>query len=537
MYKILMVDDEVDVRENIARTIDWENAGFILCGCAAGALEAMKMADELLPDVVLTDIHMPYMDGLEMIERLKEVYPAMQFVVVSGYDDFAYAQRALKSQAMDYLLKPLSAESMLEALKKIKERLDTEITRRRSVEILQEEARKNRALLDRMALLELLFESTNEATELLAGDDQAAGALFPAYMTVLIPEKTHQNETVLVQDFKGRQDLMVYSIREVCEETLNKNGTGQCVCHRGRFVLLAQVNEREALEMAANVQDRIRMYLGLSTKAVVSECVRAGAQLPEMYQRALLLLAHEEPHAASNALFLMENTAPDAGIDDITANLQPEVAALLRQGEQELIDDYFRALAQKLAQARVSAAFLQLLVSLTQTVVSTTAARAGITAEDICAMIDESRITYPLDIMTALDALRGLTSRVSRLISAQNRFNSRAFARELEKYIQQHYANPTLSVADVCEAFRISQTQLSLVFRRELGVSFLQYVLELRIRSAQNMLRQSDKKIYQIALENGFEDPGYFSYCFKQRCGVTPKAYRQGAKENAQDQP
>ena len=93
------------------------------------------------------------------------------------------------------------------------------------------------------------------------------------------------------------------------------------------------------------------------------------------------------------------------------------------------------------------------------------------------------------------------------------------------------------SISDVCEAFHISQTQLSLIFKREMGTSFLQYVLDKRIERAKALLRDSEKKIYEIALETGFEDPGYFSYCFKQRCGVTPKNYRQGADARAQDQP
>lgn len=133
MYKIILVDDEVDVRESMARTVDWEQHGFTLCGRAAGALEAIEMAQQLLPDVVMTDICMPYMDGLEMIERLKQMHPAMQFVIVSGYDDFSYAQKALKFQVMDYLLKPLSADGVRDTLQKIRARLDAETARRNNI--------------------------------------------------------------------------------------------------------------------------------------------------------------------------------------------------------------------------------------------------------------------------------------------------------------------------------------------------------------------------------------------------------------------
>ena len=116
MYRILLVDDETDVRESIARMIDWDTQGFSLCGCAAGSLEALEMADELLPDVVMTDICMPYIDGLELIRRLRKVHPAMQFVIVSGYDDFSYAQQAVQLHVMDYLLKPYNEQELVFAV-------------------------------------------------------------------------------------------------------------------------------------------------------------------------------------------------------------------------------------------------------------------------------------------------------------------------------------------------------------------------------------------------------------------------------------
>ena len=119
MYRILLVDDETDVRESIARMIDWDTQGFSLCGCAAGSLEALEMADELLPDVVMTDICMPYIDGLELIRRLRKVHPAMQFVIVSGYDDFSYAQQAVQLHVMDYLLKPLSRSGVEAVLRPV----------------------------------------------------------------------------------------------------------------------------------------------------------------------------------------------------------------------------------------------------------------------------------------------------------------------------------------------------------------------------------------------------------------------------------
>ena len=107
--------------------------------------------------------------------------------------------------------------------------------------------------------------------------------------------------------------------------------------------------------------------------------------------------------------------------------------------------------------------------------------------------------------------------------------DSQRQAGEIARYIEENFGDANLSIPGVCERFRISQTQLSLLFKREMGTSFLQYVLDRRIARAKELLLSSDRKIYEIAQETGFEDPGYFSYCFKQRCGVTPKNFRQGA--------
>ena len=225
-YKILLVDDEVDVRESIARTVDWEACGFSLCGCAAGALEALEMAKDLVPDVVMTDICMPYMDGLELIERLQQMYPAMRFVVVSGHDDFAYAQRAMQFRVMDYLLKPLSLTGVREALARIRASLDAAFARRLDEAAFLEQQRQDRVQIGRLRLLEMLFENTNESLGLLrdAAEDEAA---FPAHLALVALGRTPENEQVLRRDFAGRMDLLRFSLQEIAQERLGELAAGE----------------------------------------------------------------------------------------------------------------------------------------------------------------------------------------------------------------------------------------------------------------------------------------------------------------------
>ena len=155
MYKIMLVDDEDEVREGITATVDFAACGFTLCAQATGAIDAIEKAAQFQPDVVFTDVHMPYMDGMEMISRLQEMYPTMKYIVLSGYDDFIYVKQALQRQVLDYLLKPLSAQGIMKVLRRAKEQLDEQDRQRVNLEILRDKVAKNAQQLRRGVVLEL----------------------------------------------------------------------------------------------------------------------------------------------------------------------------------------------------------------------------------------------------------------------------------------------------------------------------------------------------------------------------------------------
>ena len=521
-YKILLVDDETDVRQSIALTVDWEAEGFVLCGCAGGALEAMELARRLLPDVVMTDICMPYMDGLELTERLRELYPAMQFVIVSGYDEFEYAQRAVKAQVMDYLLKPLSADGVREALRRIRAKLDSNMARSRDLESLREEARQDRLQLERTQLMELLLEARGETGEALKAE-----RYFPARLALMELAGAPENERVLQEDFQGDRMLLDFSLQQLAQELLQEGDQGICVLHRGRLVVLLR-EEEDVLRLAERVADTLRMVLGLSVKTAMSCRMEDARMLPGMYQRALLLVGNEATYDAGSVFLMEEELQQDAALT-LTDSLPGEIAQLLRSGDEGRCAEYFARMRADLEASGVSPALLEALQAMVKSAVFTTALRCGVASEALYPALEKQRVHYPLETGPLLDSLCAFACAACRRIASMRAQDSQRQAGEIARYIEENFGDANLSIPGVCEKFRISQTQLSLLFKREMGTSFLQYVLDKRIARAKELLLSSDKKIYEIALETGFEDPGYFSYCFKQRCGMTPKNFRQGA--------
>ena len=130
LYRIILADDEEEVRKSIIKKIDWQAAGFEVVGDAENGREALEKIEALEPDVVMTDIRMPYMDGLELIERIRRKYPSMKVLIFSGFDDFEYAKQAIKLNVTEYILKPVNVEELTGILKRVKANLDEEIEQR-----------------------------------------------------------------------------------------------------------------------------------------------------------------------------------------------------------------------------------------------------------------------------------------------------------------------------------------------------------------------------------------------------------------------
>ena len=138
LYRIILVDDEEEVRTSIIKKIDWKSAGFQVVGDAENGQDALEKIEQLEPDVVMTDIRMPYMDGLTLIEKIRQKYPSMKILIFSGFDDFEYAKQAIKLNVTEYILKPVNVEELTEILERVKANLDDEIEQCRNVDRLRE---------------------------------------------------------------------------------------------------------------------------------------------------------------------------------------------------------------------------------------------------------------------------------------------------------------------------------------------------------------------------------------------------------------
>ncbi len=160
-YRIILVDDEEEIRRGIARRVDWGSLGFELVGDAENGEDALEKIEQLEPDVVMTDIRMPYMDGLTLCARIRQKYPSMKLLLFSGYDDFEYAKQAIKLNVSEYILKPVNMEELQEILIRVHKKLDEEIEQRRNLDLLKESYRQSLPILKEVFLNDLVQGNVN----------------------------------------------------------------------------------------------------------------------------------------------------------------------------------------------------------------------------------------------------------------------------------------------------------------------------------------------------------------------------------------
>ena len=137
IYKVLIADDEAEIRDGMIQRLDWGSLGFTVAASAENGVEALELLEQTKPDVIMTDIKMPFMDGLEFIEKAVEMLPTVKIIVFSGFDDFEYAQKAIRLNVEEYLLKPISSVQMSQSLIKLKKKMDKELEERRDIDLLR----------------------------------------------------------------------------------------------------------------------------------------------------------------------------------------------------------------------------------------------------------------------------------------------------------------------------------------------------------------------------------------------------------------
>ncbi|QJC51314.1 response regulator [Paenibacillus albicereus] len=539
MYRVLLADDEADVREGLLTEIRWEECGFEIAATAENGLEALELAERLLPDVVLTDIRMPFVDGLELVRRLQTALPLAKTVILTGYDEFDYARQAVSLSVDEYLLKPFTAASLTELLRGLKQRMDHERAEREDARELREHYHRSLPQLRGQFLSSLLYRRYPEASIRRKASQYGLSLEGEGCSVSVVRIGEPEEGAPLVGSLQQSPDeeLKLFAVLNVAEEIWSEASRGIAFLHQDSIVLMdfgvAEEGWKEKRQQTLEQLARsVEFYLRLPVTIGTGLPKRSLSELQEAYEEALLALDYRLVPGMDRLVFLQDVESRPSEPLRFDELCEQALARCLKVGTPEELE---ALLADILGEIRESHAYsgIQMYLMEVLTAICRTAQSAGVELEELLGAgaqpyAELSRLT---GLGEARRWLGELGAAVMQRIAGTRQHAYKDLVEEAIRFTRAHAHEPELSIAMVCSHLHISAGYFCGLFKREVKLTFLQYVLQLRMELAQELLRSTELKAFEIAERIGFSEPNYFSFCFKKHTGTTPKEYRSRAKE------
>ena len=524
LYKIMLVDDEEEVRESIIRKVPWEENGFMVVGSAENGEDALEKAELLEPDVVMTDIRMPYMDGLEMAERMRKLYPAVKIIIFSGFDEFEYAKQAIKLNVTEYILKPVNVEELTEILHRVKANLDREIAEKRNVDSLRETFYHNLPVLRERFYMDLLkgrikAEDMDELMKEYQIGMNRGGAWVAGIIEITMPE--NQNDGLTIHK---EHELIPISVRRIVQETLEPRFLPVIIDDQGTL----NQDAAELIDICNAVCRSCKRILKLDIAIGIGSRVGQMLELRQSYRQAREALGYKNIVGMGSAIYIQDVEPTQKAVLHFDSKSESELLTAVKFGGQEEIGQAVKAIALKMDEAKVHVRQYQTyLIGIMNCLTRIIQQYELLPAEVFGKEADYFGILSGLNTTENVQQwLFGVCVRMSEQLSRKRNTTTQNIIQQAKEYILENYGDPDLSVEKLCSYLHISPAYFSTIFKKETGQTYVAYLTDVRMEKAVEMLNHTDEKTYVIAAAVGYTEPNYFSYVFKKKFGVAPTRYR-----------
>lgn len=547
MLKIFLAEDEVIVRETIKRMIPWENLGFELVGEAADGEMALPLLLRQKPDLLITDIKMPFMDGLTLAKVAKKEIPGLKVVILSGYDDFNYAKQAINIGVEDYLLKPITKNALIERLTEIRSRYEHEKTQKEYYEKFHREMQAYEKNSSR-DFFEALVSGSMDMMEIYRRSEKLGLDIVAEAYNVLIFTMNCE------EDFSGqREGYSEWEAEslELLEEFFSENTSAMLVrCNIFSYGVLIKGQKETIGENTRSCVSEIQRILDRKEQkrqwfVAAGEPVERLSQIQKSYYSASRAFSQRYLYD-ENILYYDEMASMEkknVTEDDSTYLQKVDVNALnpailqkflsngLLEETENFVKDYFYAIGQEPLESLVFRNYVTLnvrfsVMSFLKEIGCDTRTLEQEDTEDVLSESSkslENAIAYAEKIISQAIALRD-----------QNSGNkNRSILKTAVDFIDSHYTEEDMSLNKAANATNVSANHFSALFSQNMGQTFIEYLTNLRMNKAKEYLRCTSMRSSEIAGEIGYKDAHYFSYLFKKTQGMTPSDYRKAREDKA----
>lgn len=555
MYKLILADDEEDVREGLLHLIDWDSLGYRIMETAENGREAAELVEKHVPDVVVTDIQMPFMNGLQLAEWIREKYPATKIIILTGYEEFEYAQKAIRLGIDEYVLKPFSAGELADILRKVKNQIDEEMAAKENVQLLTEHYRKNLPILQSQFLSSLVSRRLPEAEICEKSEHYNLELGGSGYMVSVIridtaptrravsarslEEDDSSHRSLSLKDTNDKQ-LQLFAVLNIADEIVQRNPFDKAFIHHDEVVLLSinRTGEESIADRTLDLLEEIRFSVERFLKLTVT--VGAGSAI---WHLSDAVISYEDAQKAldyrvilgGNKVIWIEDVETrqyvPLTIDDVR---EKELIRCLKVGSDQELENLLEELFSSLAGSSASYQDFQLyLLEILTTVIKV--------AKDIQVDLDKlfgdgtgflGQFAKFAHADEAKSWFLEVCKKLKNFIASDRQSSYNKLVDEAKEYISANYGDNEISITKICQHLHISSGYFSNIFKKETKMTFVNYLMGVRMDAAQELLATTELKAFEIAERVGFADPNYFSFCFRKKFGVSPKEYRSGARSS-----
>ena len=543
MLKIFLAEDEVIVRETIKRMIPWEELGFELVGEAADGEMALPLLIRQKPDLLITDIKMPFMDGLTLAKLAKKELPELKIVILSGYDDFNYAKQAINIGVEDYLLKPITKNALIERLSEIRSRYEHEKTQKEYYEKFQREMQAYEKNSSR-DFFEALVRGSMDMMEVYKKAEKLGVDIVAEAYNILI--FTMNSEEDFSGQKEGYSEWEAESL-EMLEEFFS--GHPSAMLFRSNifsYGVLLKGQKESIKEITKECVGKIQGILKRKESKrewflAVGQPVERLSQIKKSYHTASRAFSQRYLYV-ENILYydemeMMEHRSGQADTNDNAYLKKVDVNALnpailqkfLSNGIQEetenFVKDYFYAIGQEPMESLVFRNYVILNVrfSVITFLKGLGCDTEGMEPENTEEILAESG----KNIESAIAYAEKMVSQAITIRDQNSGNKNRSILKTAVDFIESHYMEEEISLNTVANVANVSANHFSALFSQNMGQTFIEYLTSLRMNKAKELLRCTGMRSSEIAGEIGYKDAHYFSYLFKKTQGMTPSDYRK----------
>lgn len=539
--KVFLVEDEMVIRRGIKNSIDWEKEGYIFCGEASDGELAYPMIIKEKPDILITDIRMPFMDGLELCKLVKKELPNIKILILSGYDEFDYAKEAIRLGVTEYLLKPISSGKLLEALNGVSESIRREKEDKDLVRKYMEEMRENTEHEKQKFFEQMIAGNLSMADALETGKKYEMNLSAGMY-NLLLFRFTLGKENRKSGELLGEAEYAIEKLTERLEYVFEF----QRGVEGWAFLLMAdneeQMSER-VKELSKDLEEIMKNYSTIAYFGGIGQPVARLRELEESFREAERALAARFTMEL-NRIISVEDIRMAQNVDtlddiEITSFGEIEktrtmLEKFLNNGAEDEIDEFVDVYINELPEENLKSVLMRQYIIMDAYIVMMSFCEKieGIEGE---MQAQSEELKNSMKTIQTLEEIKNyIRMLLKKIIGVRDTISGRRYSDIIEiakDQIRKTYMSDEISLNTIAAEVGMSPRYFSSIFSKEMGKTFVEYLTEIRMDRAKELLMCSSMKTSEIGYEVGYKDPHYFSYIFKKTQNCTPKEFRARGKE------